>query len=255
MKTVKRGILRILSIFLLFVTPYQVLAFNSHVARGPDVLITKWTKQNADLGPNLLKKPIYNYLIVIDAGHGGKDYGTYSEKPPIYLEKSLNLATARMLRNFLQQMGYQTLMTRTQDEFISLEERAAFANNQKNDAKIFVSLHYNSCPNPLAEGIEVYYYSKDANKRRVTSSKHLGDVILDHVCRTTQAKSRGVRQGNFAVIRNTTMPAVLIEGGFLTNEVEVVRIKDAAYLKRLAWGVAQGIHLFAQQELRKSKAS
>ncbi|WP_213158179.1 N-acetylmuramoyl-L-alanine amidase [Parachlamydia sp. AcF125] len=175
-------------------------------------------------------------LIVIDAGHGGDDAGAEATN---YTEKHLNLATARLLRVYLKQLGYSTAMTRDADFFVSLDKRASFANSK--NPVLFVSLHYNSAPNKKAEGIEVYYYHSEKDKKRTTQSKILANSVLEKVIQATSAKSRGIRAGNFAVIRETHMPAILVEGGFLTNEKEVKNIKDPVYLKKLAWGVAQGI--------------
>lgn len=181
-------------------------------------------------------------LIVIDPGHGGEDLGTQSHTKPRYKEKHLNLATAKMLEGFLQQMGYKTVMTRTDDTFITLGKRAEIANSLKPD--LFVSVHYNSAPARQAEGVEVFFYRDDVNKERVASSKRLAQLVLNKVLENTNAKSRGVKHGDLSVIRNTKMPAILVEGGFLTNDDEMQRLKDPAYLKRVAWGIAEGVQAY-----------
>lgn len=194
--------------------------------------------------------PIQNIkktLIVIDAGHGGDDLGTRSVSKPKYHEKSLNLTTAIVLSDFLQNMGYQTVMTRSQDEFIPLQKRADFANDK--NADLFVSVHYNSAPAKQAEGVEVFYYKSDENKSRTSESRKLAASILAQVTKLTEAKSRGVKHGNFAVIRETKMPAVLIEGGFLTNEGEMEKIRNPAYVKSVAWGIAQGVHAYLKERI------
>lgn len=189
-------------------------------------------------------------LIVLDPGHGGEDFGTTSTKPPKYHEKNLNLTTSHMLRNILKEQGFEVLMTRKDDVFVTLSGRAEFANQRK--PLLFVSVHYNSAPSEKAEGIEVFYYNTDKDKSRSEASKLLASSILDRVITNTKAKSRGVKHGNLAVIRETTMPAVLIEGGFLTNEGETQKLKDPSYIKSLAWGIAQGIqdYLKLQNEVR-----
>lgn len=193
--------------------------------------------------PAVPRKP----LIAIDAGHGGEDFGTASLTKPTLNEKTLNLATARMLQLFLQQMGYRTLMTRSDDTFISLNGRAELANNQSAD--LFVSVHYNSAPSPKAEGIEIFYFRSEQNQERSDTSKKLAERILNRVLANSNAKSRGVKHGNLAVIKKTNMPAVLIEGGFMTNDSELKNLRDASYIKGLAWGMAQGI-----QEYLKSSS-
>ena len=178
-------------------------------------------------------------LIVIDAGHGGDDMGTRSLIPPKYQEKSLNLATANFLKEFLQKMGYQVRMTRSDDTFIPLPMRSLLANNY--NPRLFVSVHYNAAPSEFAEGVEVYYYNSDENKKRTILSKKLADLVLQRIIQKTGAKSRGVKHGNLAVIRETMMPAILVEGGFMTNKQEMEKIKDPVYIKQLAFGIALGI--------------
>lgn len=192
-----------------------------------------------------------NIIITIDPGHGGEDFGTHSNTPPTYHEKNLNLAISKMLKSYLDKQGYTTVMTRMKDDFIGLDERADFANNQK--SALFVSLHFNSAPSKEADGIEVYYYRSTDNKERTERSQQLAKAVLDQVLAQTQAKSRGTKHGNFAVIRQTNMPAVLVEGGFLTNDEEMQKIKDPAYLKKLAWGVALGINDYLEGGRRKAE--
>jgi|694.fasta_scaffold04059_15 N-acetylmuramoyl-L-alanine amidase len=178
-------------------------------------------------------------LIVIDPGHGGDDFGAHSNTHPRYQEKYLNLSTAKLLNTYLTQKGYRTVMTRQDDTFIALDKRAEFANQKK--PAVFVSVHYNSAPSKQAEGVEVYYYRSEENKKRSKDSRLLAQAVLDEVIDNTNAKSRGTKHGDFAVIRETDMAAILVEGGFLTNEKEMQRIRDPMYLKKLAWGIAQGI--------------
>lgn len=193
------------------------------------------TRQEA----SLIKPPllVQNFFIILDPGHGGHDIGTQSISKPRYQEKSLNLVTAQFVKSFLEQLGYQVLMTREIDKFVSLEKRAQIANEKK--PTVFVSIHYNSAPSAQAQGIEVFYYKE--KKNRSFRSKKLAQAVLKNVVTQTKAKSRGVKQGNYAVIRETTMPAVLIEGGFVTNETELQNLKDPTYLKKLAWGIVRGI--------------
>lgn len=190
------------------------------------------------------KKP--GPLIIIDPGHGGEDRGTESPFKPSYQEKSLTLATSRIVKDFLQQMGYQTQMTRSDDTFIPLKMRASIANEAK--PALFVSIHYNSAPSKDANGIEIFYYPSETDKQRTDASKKLASIVLDKVLARTQAKSRGVKTANFAVIRETNMPAILIEGGFLTNQEEMQKIKDPAYIKQLALGIAQGVDQFVKAQ-------
>lgn len=187
----------------------------------------------------LKKRNAEKITVMLDPGHGGEDFGTHSLGNPKYQEKYLNLSTTMMVKNFLQQFGYEVLLTRTDDTFIPLDKRSLFANEQK--PRLFVSIHFNSAPSTDAEGIEVFYFRNEENKARMDKSKVLARCILDKTIQNTQAKSRGVKHGNYAVIRETNMPAVLIEGGFLTSTSEMEKIKNASYLKSLALGIAQGV--------------
>lgn len=178
-------------------------------------------------------------LVVIDPGHGGKDMGTQSIQGPKYYEKNLVLSTSMAVCQYLRMLGYHPVLTRDSDVFIELKDRALFANAKKPIA--FVSIHFNSAPSTQAEGIEVYYYNSEKDAKRTHDSKLLAGKMLESILCYTKAKSRGVKHGNFLVIRETEMPAVIVEGGFMTHEEEMHRIRDPAYLKKLAWGIAQGI--------------
>lgn len=183
-------------------------------------------------------------LILIDPGHGGEDKGAESPFKPGCQEKSLTLATSCLVKDFLQQMGYPIKMTRSEDIFIPLQTRASMANEAK--PALFVSIHYNSAPNKGANGIEVFYYLSKIDKKRTNDSKALASIVLAKVLERTGAKSRGVKSENFAVIRETEMPAILIEGGFLTNQEEMQKIKDPLYIRQLALGIALGVDQYVK---------
>jgi N-acetylmuramoyl-L-alanine amidase len=147
-------------------------------------------------------------------------------------------------------MGFQTAMTRKDDTFVTLDNRAKIA-NELNPA-LFVSVHFNSAPAVKAEGVEVFYYRSEKDKGRSAASKTLAENILSRIIMNTDANSRGVKHGDLAVIRKTNMPAVLVEGGFLTNESEYQKLKDANYIKRMMWGIAQGIQKFTNAPSRSA---
>ncbi len=204
--------------------------------------------------PNGPPPLIQKSFIMIDPGHGGHDVGTQSISKPRYQEKSLNLVTAKFVRGYLQQLGYRVVMTREDDQFVSLDKRALVANEQK--PALFVSIHYNSAPSAEAQGVEVFFYQSKEQKSRMQKSKRLAQSILKNVLAQTQAKSRGVKHGNYAVIRETAMPAVLIEGGFVTNEAELQQLKDPNYLKKIAWGIVRGIDEYVDKlEMDKKNAT
>lgn len=194
---------------------------------------------------------VHKELIVIDPGHGGSDTGTQSISKPRYKEKSFNLVTAKLVRTYLTQLGYRVEMTREKDKFISLEKRSQFANEKK--PSLFVSIHYNSAPSAKAQGVEIFHFQDWQNKQRSNASKKLAQVVLKSILKQTNADSRGVKNGNYAVIRETKMPAILVEGGFLSNEDELKKLKDPAYLKKMAWGIAKGISNYLNSESDNKK--
>lgn len=179
--------------------------------------------------------------VVIDAGHGGKDHGTHSEKHH-YHEKHLTLLTARLVQQYLEEMGYETILTRDADTFVELSKRAQLANAL--NANLFVSIHYNFSDSPEADGIEVFYFKSDTPNSRLVASKALGQEVLSRILKHTGANSRGLKTANFAVIRETQMPAILIEGGFLSNPNERAKIKDPDYRCYLAWAIARGVDAY-----------
>jgi N-acetylmuramoyl-L-alanine amidase len=182
-----------------------------------------------------LEKP----LIYLDPGHGGVDLGTVFKHPRCE-EKKLNLTTSHYVKRYLEQMGYKVSMTRSRDFAVPLAKRVKLANKAR--AGVFVSIHYNSCPNATAEGIEIFY--NDPKNERGKNSKKLASAVLDKTIFRTQAKSRGVKKGNLFVIRETQMPSVLVEAGFLTNENERTNIRHRDYIDKIAKGIAEGIDRF-----------
>ncbi|HPE84708.1 MAG: N-acetylmuramoyl-L-alanine amidase [Chlamydiia bacterium] len=178
-------------------------------------------------------------LVVIDAGHGGFDLGACHASCE---EKDLALTTSLLLKRYLNEKGYRVILTRNRDVFIPLKERAAMANEAK--SKLFVSIHYNAAQSTNAEGIEVYYFNK-GDHLRIESSKKLASDVLSKLLHRTGAPSRGIKHGNFLVIRETKMPAILIEGGFITSPKERAILKSRDYQEEIAQAVAEGIdHYF-----------
>lgn len=179
--------------------------------------------------------------VVIDAGHGGNDQGTRS-KMPFCEEKRLCLFTARLVRQYLDQLGYRVIMTRDSDTFIPLARRVEIA--QQASSSIFVSIHFNSSRNATAQGIEIFFCDSKEQKQKTNASRRLAEAILPRVIRRTSANSRGVKRANFYVIRETKMPAVLIEGGFISNPLELSQLKSREYQEKIARGIADGIDAY-----------
>ena len=177
-------------------------------------------------------------LIAIDPGHGGIDLGAHSH---LYEEKQIALKVSLLLRKYLEKRGYRTVLTRTKDEYVPLQQRANIANELKCFA--LISMHCNTAKSTQAHGIEIFY-TKKTDPWRSDKSKQMAQVILSELIYQTKAKSRGVKEANFLVIRETKMPAILIETGFLTNEKELNKLKDDGYLETIAKSIAQGADFY-----------
>lgn len=169
--------------------------------------------------------------VVIDPGHGGVDKGGHFGR--VY-EKHLALDTSYRLESMLRKMGYRTVMTRRSDVFISLPERCRMANQYRN--AIFVSVHYNSSWKKHVSGIETFYYSP--------SSRRLAAYVQSGMIRHTRTVDRGAKFGRYYVIRNTKIPAILVEGGFVSNADERNRMKSAYFREAVARGIAEGIQRY-----------
>ena len=169
--------------------------------------------------------------VVIDAGHGGHDNGGQWGK--VY-EKHLALDTAVRLENNLKRMGYHTVMTRRSDYFVSLPQRVAIGNRYKN--AIFVSLHFNYTWKQHVSGLETFYYSREGQR--------LAHFVQSSLVRQTRTVNRNAKFARYYVIRNSTLPAILVEGGFVSNEEERERMKSGPFREAIARSVADGIHRY-----------
>jgi N-acetylmuramoyl-L-alanine amidase len=167
--------------------------------------------------------------VVIDAGHGGFDRGGIPSN--IIPEKGVALDVARRLRAYLAKAGLRTVMTRSNDTFVTLDSRVAIANRQRR--AIFVSIHFNSAPRRGANGIETFYGSAKARR--------LASMIQRNAMKTTSGENRGIKQARFYVLRRSKIPAVLIECGFLTNPQDARRASRPAYRDQLARQIARAI--------------
>src|SRR5689334_6222688 len=167
--------------------------------------------------------------IVIDPGHGGFDRGGIPGQR--VLEKNMNLDVALRLKPILEKAGYKVIMTRSTDVFVPLGTRVAIANSYPN--AIFLCIHFNSASRSGASGIETYFYS--------TESAPLAASIHSAVVGGAPSENRGVRRRGYFVLRKTTIPAVLVECGFLTNPTEAQFAQTTAYRQKLALEIARGI--------------
>jgi N-acetylmuramoyl-L-alanine amidase len=193
-------------------------------------------------------------LVVLDPGHGGQDSGTMKAG---ILEKELALDVAHRAERLLQLRGFATLLTRTGDTYVSLAGRAAIANEQRNC--VFISIHFDDAARPAATGVETYYaaHQISSNPMRVLSwlpflqrtsfepanveSQSLASFIQEALVTHTQAVDRGTRPQQFFVIANVRHPAVLVEGGFLTNTEEMNKLANSDYREQIAAAISEGV--------------
>lgn len=190
--------------------------------------------------PENTDKPDGSKLIVIDAGHGGKDSGALGKIGDTTInEKDLTLSIAAKTVNILKSSGLNVMMTRDSDTYPTLEDRVNFANG--NNASLFVSIHINANDKPEPYGIETYYCTTNNNNDYGITSEALAGDIQKNLIENLGGKNRGVKTANFYVIKNTVMPAVLIETGFITNEEEVKKLADDSYQQKAAEAIASAI--------------
>ncbi len=217
--------------------------------------------------------PLPFETVVVDAGHGGKDRGASANG---LFEKDLALDTAERLAVLLRKAGLNVVMTREKDEFITLGSRTRIANRQRR--AIFVSIHFNHAARPEAAGLETFFHDKRIPKPppapipgldllaaldlgdpgvppgaapsqeadnpsflQPSEDEQLADWVQQEMVRSLEAKDRGVRQRGFYVVRHTTAPSILVEGGFVSNANEASLLNQADYRQKLAEAIFQGI--------------
>ncbi|MCJ8014307.1 N-acetylmuramoyl-L-alanine amidase family protein [Paenibacillus sp. KQZ6P-2] len=169
-------------------------------------------------------------VVVIDAGHGNQDPGTigYSKTK----EKDFNLGVALKVGELLaNEPNIDCVLTRSDDTFLELKDRARIANDL--NADVFISIHANSANSTAASGSETYY-QRDA-------SKALANVMHNYLVKATGLSDRGVRYGNYHVIRETKMPAVLLEVGYLSNPKDEAALFSESLQNSVAQGIVNGI--------------
>ena len=180
--------------------------------------------------------------IVLDAGHGGKDQGANGGDA---IEKEITLAIAKKAEKYLKEAGYKVKMTRDDDTFVELEERAEYANRK--GAKAYVSIHCNSSEDGEGNGIETFYAEEKEEQ-----SQMLAQLIQESTVLQTGARDREVKTANYAVIVRTEMPAALVETGFLSDSNERELLQKDEYQEKLAKGIAEGIINYLEQSEQKT---
>ena len=178
------------------------------------------------------RTPSSQILVALDAGHGGRDPGAVGIGG--LQEKEVVLDIARQVEQILAQNGIRTVQTRPGDQEIDLEPRVATAENR--GADLFVSIHANaiSMSRPEVNGIETFYYASAEGRR-------LASAVQSRLIRDTGAVDRGVKEARFYVIRNTSMPAILVETGFVTGTQDAARLRSSSGRRQIAESIAAGI--------------
>ena len=166
--------------------------------------------------------------VVIDAGHGGKDGGSVWNG---LIEKKLCLDVAKRVETALQSRGLKTVMTRRTDTFLELSQRARLANRVP--SSIFVSIHFNGSRKTIISGGEVYYRSPRGRTLAAGISRSMKSRVTGGV--------RGIFHGDYKVLRETNMPAVLVECGYISNKREAARCATPAHRQKLADAIVNGI--------------
>lgn len=201
--------------------------------------------------------------VVIDPGHGGHDSGAVS---PYAREKECNLAVGLKLREKLQKKGYKVVMTRDADYFLTLQQRVQVAN--KVPDSIFVSIHHNS-GGSAATGIETFTLAPHGTTSPFARTRRMEDLagnnqdsenialataVHSRAIRASRAFDRGIQRARFSVLCTIQRPAILFEGGFVSNAVEGRKIATAEYQDMLAENICQGIVSYADTVCRKRPA-
>lgn len=190
----------------------------------------------------MLDNRMVDKLIFIDPGHGGSDPGALGkvDGQTVVNEKDVNLSVSLKLWEYLKSAGANVDMTRYADVRVELKDRPAMANNL--GAYIFVSIHNNSNVSPVPNGTEVLYSEKASEEGCIIKSKELADEIQKEMVSELGTYNRGARQSpELAVLRLSKMPAVIVEGAFISNEKDRAYMMTDEYIERYAKAVAIGI--------------
>ena len=196
--------------------------------------------------------------VVLDPGHGGQDSGAMCGT---MLEKDLTLDVALRAEMILRAGGFATALTRNEDRYVSLADRASLANRTRNS--LFVSIHFNDDARAAATGVETYYAVQPAATlpfffawfsflQRVApgplteKSEALAGFIQNALVEKTQAINRGVKPEQFYVIAHVRAPAALVEGGFITNKSDVTKLATTDYRQKIAAAIGDGLRRYRE---------
>ena len=177
-------------------------------------------------------------VVIVDAGHGGKDPGAIGIGG--LQEKNVILPISRRIAQLLEQQGVQAVLTRDSDYFIGLQQRVDIA--ERRNADLFVSIHANSIPSrPDVSGLETYYFD---------SGHGLAKTIHSNILQNVNVRDRRVRRARFYVLRKSSMPSVLVEVGFVTGREDSPRLGTTAYQNQLAEAIVRGIMQYIKLNVR-----
>lgn len=170
-------------------------------------------------------------IIVIDPGHGGKDPGAVGSSG--LRESDVAFRISIMVVDFLNRYDIDAILTRSRDQYVSLQDRAKLANNEKAD--YFISIHINSASNPLATGTETFAFTNSVDGTKLATS------IQNKLINEINLANRGVKYADFYVLKYTNMPAALVEVAFINNPYEEKLLMDDLFLEHVAVGISNGI--------------
>lgn len=184
------------------------------------------TNLNIPADQSLSSNPLKGKTIVLDPGHGGSDQGASSSTPSKSLEKNYTLKTAKELKKLLNKEGAHVKMTRSNDKYVSLDDR-----NIKGDA--FISIHNDALDSSNANGVTVYWF-KD-------KQESLAQTLNSAIQKKALLTNRGSRQQNYQVLRQTDIPAVLLELGYISNPTDESMINDQLHRQVVEQAIVDGL--------------
>lgn len=192
----------------------------------------QFPKEPIDLQPPPVKEPLNDILVIVDPGHGAHDPGAIGYR---LQEKNVVLDVSLRMKKYFQQTPIQVKLTRETDVYLTLDTRAAYA--KKYNADSFLSIHANAL-NGSANGTETFYYA--ANNTNTTQSRALATYVQERMLEAWGLKDRGVKKGNLAVLRENTVPAALVEVGFIDNRTDNAYIASATRREQIAKAIFLG---------------
>jgi N-acetylmuramoyl-L-alanine amidase len=261
--------------------PFRIVVDVWGVEKGPRTSTAQRTPSQKLPSSSLAKQLALGVRrVVIDPGHGGRDFGAPGYLKGVHEKQVVMEIAKRLSRKIEKQLGLETLLTRTKDTYLTLEERTALANTK--NADLFISIHTNAARDRRAYGIETYFLNlatddsaiQVAARENATSAKNISDLesILNDLMQNAKInessrlaarvqknivrsmngkynriKDKGVKQAPFYVLMGAQMPAILIETSFISNSRECKRLKDPNYQERLCDGIVDGIRDYIRE--------